>query len=103
VLKKVTLKFKPMILAVTEEREAIYSTLKGQFEELQAMANDTALPQKMRLRAMGLAVQMAETMEGILKDTAQDRFAVELKDLTEKVEEWQLEQKLRKKGRGKWV
>jgi hypothetical protein len=67
VLKKVTLKFKPMVLAVTEEREAIYNSLKSQFDELQAMANDTALPQKMRLRAMGLAVQMAETGHGLLR------------------------------------
>lgn len=28
-LKKVTLKFKPMVLVVPEEREAIFNTLKG--------------------------------------------------------------------------
>jgi hypothetical protein len=86
VLKKVVLKFKPMVLAVTEEREGVYNALKGQFEGLLAMANDSALPQKLRLRATGLAVQLAEVMKGILKDVDLDEFRAEMEKLMVSVE-----------------
>jgi hypothetical protein len=102
VLKKVALKFKPMILAIAEEREAIFYSLKGQFEELQAMANDAALPKKLRLRAMRLAVQVAEAMEGVLKDAGFDKFWAELADLEAKVRKLGLLDKQKKKGRYKW-
>ena len=101
-MKKVSLKFKPMILAVAEEREAIFNTLKSHFEELQAMTNDTVLPKKLRLRAMGLAVQVAEAMEGILKDAYQDKLLADIAETKEMLAEWQLEEDLKKRGRGKW-
>jgi hypothetical protein len=101
VLKKVALKFEPMILAITEEREAIFNTLKDQFEELQAMANDTALPKKMRLRAMGLAVRVAEAMEGVLKDAYQDKLLADIAETKEMLAKSQ-RNKQRKKGRYKW-
>ena len=55
--KRVVLRFRPMALTVGGEREAIYGALKAQLAELQRMANDGGLPVKVRLQAMGLAVQ----------------------------------------------
>lgn len=86
-MKEVVLKFEPMILAVTEEREGVYNALKGQFDRLLSMANDSALPQKLRLRAMELAVQLAQVMKGILKDVDLDEAKARMEELMLAVED----------------
>lgn len=85
--KRVVLRFRPMSLTVGGEREAIYLALKAQLEELQKMANDAGLPLKVRLQAMGLAVQVAKAMSGILKDADTDKMTAEIAALKSAVEE----------------
>jgi hypothetical protein len=86
-----------MALTVGGEREAIYGALQAQLAELQRMANDGGLPVKVRLQAMGLAVQVAKAMSGILKDADTDRITAELAAM-KKVVEAELERRKRERA-----
>ena len=82
-MRRIEIRFKPLTLNVSAEREDIYNRLKGMMEKAEAIANDTSLEAKIRLRAMQVLAKLGAVLAGtgILRDVQLDRIEETLKKL----------------------
>ena len=82
-MKRIKIRFKPLTLNVSTEREDIYNRLKGMMERAEAIANDISLEAKTRLRAIEVLAKLGAVLAKteVLRDVQFDRIAETLRRL----------------------
>jgi len=79
-MRAIKLSFKPLWVKVAAEREEIYNRVKKLLEKAELLANRHE-NDKVRLKAMEVAVRIAQFLEGTLTDAQLDEVEAELEHL----------------------
>ncbi|MBS7628207.1 hypothetical protein KEJ36_05335 [Candidatus Bathyarchaeota archaeon] len=72
-MQAIRLSFRPIALSIPEERREIYGRIKGLLERAEALANDHP-NDRVRLKAMEVAVRIAQFLTGVLCLNLADRW-----------------------------
>jgi len=79
--------FKPLIIIVPAEREALYKKLKEHKAKADLIIENPDVDVKLKLKAMDMSVKMTKAMAGVLKNIEYDEMVAEVARLKKLVEE----------------
>lgn len=81
-----TLRFKPLVIDATVERQNLCNRKRGMIAKAERIANNETLNLKVRLRAVKTAGKLGKTLAGLVKDTELDEIQADLEMLKAKAE-----------------
>lgn len=73
--------FKPLVIMVSDEREALFKKLKAQKDEVDLIIENPDVDVKLKLKAMDVSLRLAKAMAGVLKTIEAEKIKADIEEL----------------------
>ncbi len=73
--------FKPLVIMVSDEREALFKKLKQQKDEVDHIIENPDVDVKLKLKAMDVSLRLAKAMAGVLKTIEAEKIKADIEEL----------------------
>ncbi len=73
--------FKPLVIMVSDEREALFKKLKQQKDEVDLIIENPDVDVKLKLKAMDVSLRLAKAMAGVLKTIEAEKIKADIDKL----------------------
>jgi hypothetical protein len=89
--------FKPLVVMVSDEREALFKKLKAQKDEMDLIIENPDVDVKLKLKAMDVSLRIAKAMAGVLKTIEAEKIKADIEELKKVMSEVQKRQNRERK------
>jgi len=89
--------FKPLVVMVSDEREALFKKLRAQKDEMDLIIENPDVDVKLKLKAMDVSLRIAKAMAGVLKTIEAEKIKADIEELKKVMSEVQKRQNRERK------